>query len=68
MAVLLCLGLVMPAGPTGVKSEMGADILGLRSRMVAVVVAILLEDCCPNLRAEKMTMATLRSWHVGGWI
>lgn len=53
MTVLLCFGLDMPAGPTGVvKSEIGADMLGFRSRMAAVVVAILIDGfvhCDDNL-------------------
>lgn len=42
VTVLLCLGLVIPAGPTGPKSDMGADELGLRSRGVVVVVEAML--------------------------
>lgn len=42
VTVLLCLGLVIPAGPTGpLKSEMGADVLGLRSRGGASAAAVL---------------------------
>jgi hypothetical protein len=40
VAVLLCFGLLMPGGPTAVvKSLIGAEVLGLRSRGAGAVVA-----------------------------
>jgi len=41
VAVLLCLGLLMPGGPTAVvKSLIGAEVLGLRSRGAGAVVGV----------------------------
>jgi hypothetical protein len=40
VAVLLCLGLLIPGGPTGARSLMGADVLGLRSLVVVVEAMI----------------------------
>ena len=46
VTVRLCFGRVMPLGPTGPwKSVMGAEELGLRSRGVEEVVAMV--DRCP---------------------
>lgn len=43
VTVLLCLGLVIPAGPTGpLKSVMGAEVLGRRSRRLASLVEVML--------------------------
>lgn len=48
----------MPAGPTGVvKSEMGADMLGLRSLIVAVEVAMI-------KRSLQMTSKRIEGYEV----
>lgn len=44
VTVRLCFGLLIPAGPMGpLRSEMGADELGLRSRAGASVLEAMLE-------------------------
>jgi hypothetical protein len=56
VAVLLCFGLLMPGGPTAVvKSLIGAEVLGLRSRGAggAVVVEAMVmigEEMCEGGR------------------